>query len=329
MNNKVTIGCCIVSAVCFVGLMVVLGKYASRVARDYLQKSTATLETAETLELRRQATELIYGTTGHVDNARARQLLRDAWEKGDKLAGMRLCLLDTSMPDANFDWEEHQARYYDCATAVSTAAAEENAEALHLEGMNQFVSTRNFDVALGLAQRSAAQGYHPAMLLAGIVIENGVTSGKGSYDEAAAWFEQAAAAGNVIAGSYLAGLYMKEDWTGRNPARALELLAKAEAHEESLGLYLLGQASAEGRIVPQDFAKAISYYERSANAGYSSAFVALGDMYRDGLSGEQSNVEAARWYRLAADLYNTEAVERLRSIGEPVAEYEEWVQRRD
>ncbi len=70
-----------------------------------------------------------------------------------------------------------------------------------------------------------------------------------------------------------------------------ELTSSALADfEAGVGAYVLG-----------DYETALAEFLPEAKAGDGHAQTYLGDMYRKGLGIEQNYLEAAKWYRLAAD----------------------------
>ena len=70
----------------------------------------------------------------------------------------------------------------------------------------------------------------------------------------------------------------------------------------------LGNMYGEGLGVPQDDVEAAKWYRQAAEQGHASAQNNLGNMYRDGLGVPQDDVEAAKWYRLAAEQGQLEAI---------------------
>ena len=65
--------------------------------------------------------------------------------------------------------------------------------------------------------------------------------------------------------------------------------------------YHLGCMYETGRGVEQDHVEAAKWYRKAAEAGYAPAQSNLGNMYRDGEGVEQDHVEAVTWYRKSAE----------------------------
>ena len=96
-----------------------------------------------------------------------------------------------------------------------------------------------------------------------------------------------------------------------------DLRARAEAGDAS-AQYNLGLMHAEGRVVPQDFAEAATWYRKAAEQGHVEAIAwyrkavdqnhadaqfTLGQMYFGGVD----HAEASTWYRKAAEQGHVEA----------------------
>ena len=63
----------------------------------------------------------------------------------------------------------------------------------------------------------------------------------------------------------------------------------------------LGIMYANGRGVPQDYAKAAEWYRKAADQGYANAQCNLGFMYDNGCGVPQNCKTAVEWYQKAAD----------------------------
>lgn len=78
-----------------------------------------------------------------------------------------------------------------------------------------------------------------------------------------------------------------------------ELQAAADAGDAQ-AFYNLGVAHAEGKAVPQDWAKALDFYQKGAEGGSVLAAFNLGQAYRKGDGTQIDYAEAAKWYEMAA-----------------------------
>src|SRR5262245_26164498 len=96
--------------------------------------------------------------------------------------------------------------------------------------------------------------------------------------------------------------------------------------------FYLGRMAAGGMGVPQDTARAVSWYRLAAQQGHTEAQARLGSHYLLGTGITQSDVEAVRWSRLAAEkghggaAYNLAKIYRNGGEGVPAdqAEAEKW-----
>ena len=79
-----------------------------------------------------------------------------------------------------------------------------------------------------------------------------------------------------------------------------ELMPLAQAGDAE-AQYNIGRMYAYGRGVPQDDAKAMDWYRKSATQGHLWAINNIGRLYENGLGVTQDDAAAVQWYRLAAD----------------------------
>jgi TPR repeat protein len=78
--------------------------------------------------------------------------------------------------------------------------------------------------------------------------------------------------------------------------------------------YNIGRLYAYGRGVPQDHAKAVEWYRKSAARGNLWAINNIGRLYQNGLGVSQDDAAAVQWYRLSADGGNGVAQYNLGSM---------------
>eukprot|EP00729_Bicosta_minor_P019656 gene19656-biopygen1572 len=71
--------------------------------------------------------------------------------------------------------------------------------------------------------------------------------------------------------------------------------------------YNLGSMYYRGKGVEQDHVEAAKWFRKAAEAGHAMAQFNLGNMYRNGRGVEQDHVEAAKWYRKAAEAGDADA----------------------
>ena len=70
----------------------------------------------------------------------------------------------------------------------------------------------------------------------------------------------------------------------------------------------------DGRGVPQSDSEAARWYRLAADQGDADAQCILGWMYKNGRGVPRSHEEATRWYRMAADQDHEEAKKALRNL---------------
>ena len=103
-----------------------------------------------------------------------------------------------------------------------------------------------------------------------------------------------------------------------NAKEGLDWLQKAADAGDAHAWYALGVVYANNLGVETDFPKAVSYFRTGAEAGDAECQVSMGMLYEAGdkiPSGvEADGAEASRWYRMAAEKDNTEAIWHLAKI---------------
>lgn len=97
---------------------------------------------------------------------------------------------------------------------------------------------------------------------------------------------------------------------------ALECYNKVLEGEEQVyiadAMYSIGYMYHFGQGIDPDYPKAMEWYEKAVDLGYSSAMIAIGYMYQNGQGVDQDYPKALEWYDRAANLGNATA---LSSIG--------------
>ena len=78
--------------------------------------------------------------------------------------------------------------------------------------------------------------------------------------------------------------------------------------------YYLGWIYRQGKLVSQDYRKAVEWYEKAALKGHAQAQTWLGVMYELGWGVKEDNQLAAQWYRKSANQDDTLAQLRLASL---------------
>ncbi len=83
-------------------------------------------------------------------------------------------------------------------------------------------------------------------------------------------------------------------------ARAGPVRRKAAAKGDPFAERRIGEMNLQGKGVPQDYAKAPSWFQIAADQGYMYAQAELGFMYENGWGVSQDYVQAHMWFNLAA-----------------------------
>ncbi|WP_409562392.1 sel1 repeat family protein [Hyphomicrobium sp. MC8b] len=85
----------------------------------------------------------------------------------------------------------------------------------------------------------------------------------------------------------------------------------AAANGDSSAQFEVGARFAEGEGVPQNFAEAAKWYQRSAEQGFALAQYRLGTLYERGLGLKADRKQASTWYLRAAEQGNIKAMHNL------------------
>jgi len=76
----------------------------------------------------------------------------------------------------------------------------------------------------------------------------------------------------------------------------------------------------QGKGVAKDHMRALDWYRRSAEGGYSVAQNNLGSMYEKGQGARKDNVQAGKWYIIAAAQGNIEGFKKLALLRDKVSQ---------
>ena len=132
---------------------------------------------------------------------------------------------------------------------------------------------QDYEKALSLFKKSAANEYAMAQYYVGLMYENGYGVKEHDYKEACKWYE------------------------------------KAAEQEYAPALNQLGYMYYKGTGVDADLDQAIYYHKLSAMQGYAAAQINLGYLYENGIGVEQNYETALKYYQMAAEQDNEGARE--------------------
>ena len=167
---------------------------------------------------------------------------------------------------------------------------------------------------------AAENGNTEAQLSIGEYYELGLT-GCGiskDYAQAAVWYLKAAEQGDWLAQDSLASLYNNGQGVAQDYSKAAIWWRKAAEQGDANSQFYLGLAYFDGKGVPNDSKQAVQWFEKAAeprkgntapeewvrntaNRNTAKAEYMLGLAYSYGEGVPQNYVEAASWYRRAAD----------------------------
>jgi TPR repeat protein len=145
-------------------------------------------------------------------------------------------------------------------------------------------------------------------------------AGEQKFDESTPLTEVQAAAneGNTEAMLVYGMRLVQGEGVEANSKEGLAWLHKAADAGDTQAWYALGVVYANNMGVDTDFPKAVSYFRKGAEAGNTECQVSMGMLCEAGNkipSGvEADGAEAAKWYQMAAEQDNTEAIWHLAKI---------------
>jgi uncharacterized protein len=149
--------------------------------------------------------------------------------------------------------------------------------------------------ASGALLRKADRERWSAFLLATLYRD-----GKGTavdVEQAKHWFERAAELGHEQARTELAALYIREGAADQAIAQLQEGIKEKNSDAQNR----LGDLYYDGKLVPQDFAKALSMYEAGVAMGAYTKLPRIGDMYEAGQGTKPDQRRAAEYWKQAVE----------------------------
>jgi TPR repeat protein len=206
---------------------------------------------------------------------------------------------------------------------------------------------QNFDEAARWFRKAADLGFPDAQLMLGSAYDAGKGVAKDSV-EAARWYCRAAEQGDTTAQSIVGGIYLTGDGVEKDIPTGLDWYRKAAEKGDIAAKVMLGGIYANSEFVPNDTAEAVVWYSSAFNAnsltrsqaekyakelrwflsvaeiGDGDVLLNVANLYNCTNGGlPQDSAEAARWYRLAADKGNEEAlcfIGKMYETGDGVAQ---------
>jgi uncharacterized protein len=116
---------------------------------------------------------------------------------------------------------------------------------------------------------------------------------------------------HAIAADFLDGIMAYQN---DEYAKALSIFKRTADAGDTRAQYWLGTIYEEGAIVPQDYKRAVNWYKRAASQGEADAQYNLAVMYRNGQGVAQSNKESISWLSRAVKQKHSRAQSDLGSM---------------
>ena len=76
----------------------------------------------------------------------------------------------------------------------------------------------------------------------------------------------------------------------------------------------IAEAYRNGRVISKDYIEAARWFRRAADLGEATAMYSLGNLYMSGSGVTKDYGETVRWYRKAADLGDVNAMDALAAL---------------
>lgn len=154
--------------------------------------------------------------------------------------------------------------------------------------------------ALKWALAAANNGNAEAMLMAGLMLSNGLGAEKPNLPEAAKWFQLAAEKGDPRAMFATGECYLMSKGVTRDPSRAMEWFNKAAALNDVQALNKLGDIYYKNGIpgvVAPDVKKAFAYFSSAKDLGYPDAYGNLGALFMEAPTGMRDEKMAVEIFK--------------------------------
>ena len=136
-----------------------------------------------------------------------------------------------------------------------------------------------------------------------------------NIDDAAKWFGRAARDGKLAKAQYALGvLRARGRGIKKNDVEAVLLYRRATDQGYVPAITEVGLAFLHGRGVKKDLGRARQFLERAAEAGEINAQYTLGRMHERGMGAEKDVVRALKWFILAAEQKHRLAAQRVEDM---------------
>ena len=262
----------------------------------------------------------------HEDEAKAIDWWEKGAESGDALAAVRYA---ESLPHSSGKRKQLLNDFADKVLSQAEAGdpvAQNEAAQMYREGCGVEEDTAKMKEWLA---KSGDAGFWLSQTQLGKCF-----SDEKNYEEAAAWYKQAALSGYEAAQDYLGRCYYYGNGVEEDKEEAVEWYRKAAEQRYAAAQNNLGYCYYYGEGGVSDWGKATEWYRKAAEQGYAAAQNNLGCCYYRGTGVEQDYKEAVKWYRKAAEQGYAEAQYHLRDcyyfgngVREDKEEAKKWLQK--
>lgn len=158
--------------------------------------------------------------------------------------------------------------------------------------------TGDYQTAFREWKAAAEKGHADAQFDLGVLYSKGLGV-RHDMTEAVAWYRSAAEKGNVQAAFSLGQLYSRGWGVPRDEADAMRWFEMANSSEADLQ-QVTGWMQVAGYGMDQDYVQAAYWYRQAADHGHAEAQFNLARLYAHGQGVPKDDKEAARWCRAAA-----------------------------
>lgn len=272
----------------------------------YFEKSAAMNEPAAMFHLG-QAYRYGWGVSG--DTAKWEQWMKKCYETAlpgaEKGNAYDMLIVGRALGGyAKPDWSA-VADWYIKSAAKGNRNAMDNMAAWYMGGYHV---EKNVEKAMELYKALAAGGEADAMYSIGYQYYAGNNLQK-DLAKAIEWFIKAAEYGDGSSAFYLGYMYANAEGVTQDYTQAAAWYQLGADRNNRSAINNLGVAYENGRGVLQNNAKAIECYERAAALGNEFAMTNMGHIYRDGILGKAVDyAKALSWYKKGADAGKTDAM---------------------
>lgn len=198
---------------------------------------------------------------------------------------------------------------FDLALKYAKMAADQNdANGLYKMGCYYLNAEEDIEKAKEYFLRSAQQDETDAMVeLGDLLLKEAV------FEEAFVWLRKADTLGNSDATVKLFDCYHDGIGVAVDIPKSMEYLQKAADAKNCSALYKLGLHYRYGVEVDVDYQKAFSLFSLASETGEDLGFgsYAIGEMYENGLLGDNMLDKALFWYEKSAQQRNEQAIEAI------------------